>query len=553
MEEVKKQKQSLIHRLFKSRWGKNAAERQTSTDSRVVLVKDQDKDTQISFIDPPNIEDETVTYVSYPERWWMLLTVVLLNLANYSHWVAFPSVTKQAAVYYDQSGERMDLIPTLSYAFGIPCCLMATYAVDKYGLKMVLRIGGIFTGVGGLLCFVSSMPYLSEAMSSDAQFYLAVIGQALTGIACPFISCVPTKISQHWFCDKQRAVATILIGMANPLGIVLGQGVTPLMVRAPEDVPLMNVVWFIPAGIGAVLTLWKVRREHPPTPPSPSAALAQKKGAETKSYIPNVKALVKNKAFVVLVLFVGGAMGYISCISTKIEQIMCARGYSDQLSGLSGALILFVGFFASFPMGIIGYKTGRLTAVCKVCGIGGIFSMCLIAYFMRLPDVGVAIAVSCALLGVFALGCYPSALELIVESTYPIDQATGTAFLFLSSAVQGVFLMLVENGLGTPLSEEEMAVQTCVKLGEEGHQQPKDYSSYLYFITAYMSTLVVVFIVFFKTELKRSLADKEQKSSPIVRQKSTATMTTNDLENGLEMKIDAEEPEAASVSLTKGL
>ena len=35
-------------------------------------------------------------YRSYPERWWLLLTVVLLNLANYSHWVAFPSVTKES-------------------------------------------------------------------------------------------------------------------------------------------------------------------------------------------------------------------------------------------------------------------------------------------------------------------------------------------------------------------------------------------------------------------------------------------------------------------------
>ena len=37
-------------------------------------------------------------YRSYPERWWLLLTVVLLNLANYSHWVAFPSVTKESAL-----------------------------------------------------------------------------------------------------------------------------------------------------------------------------------------------------------------------------------------------------------------------------------------------------------------------------------------------------------------------------------------------------------------------------------------------------------------------
>ena len=48
----------------------------------------------------------------------ILATVVILNLANYSHWVAFPSIAKNAAKHYDQSGERMDLIPTVSYGLG---------------------------------------------------------------------------------------------------------------------------------------------------------------------------------------------------------------------------------------------------------------------------------------------------------------------------------------------------------------------------------------------------------------------------------------------------
>lgn len=88
------------------------------------------------------------THVVYPARWWLLVTVVSLNLANYSHWVAFPSVAKSTAKYYDQSGERMDLIPTVSYGLGIPCCLVATFIVEKYGLKTGLHIGGSLTGFG---------------------------------------------------------------------------------------------------------------------------------------------------------------------------------------------------------------------------------------------------------------------------------------------------------------------------------------------------------------------------------------------------------------------
>ena len=97
-----------------------------------------------------------VQYRVYPQRWWILTAVVLLNLANYSHWVAFPSVAKTAAKHYDQTGERMDLIPTVSYGLGVPCCLLATYVVERFGLRIGLHIGGVFTGIGKeFLCFHS--------------------------------------------------------------------------------------------------------------------------------------------------------------------------------------------------------------------------------------------------------------------------------------------------------------------------------------------------------------------------------------------------------------
>lgn len=99
---------------------------------------------------------------------------------------------------------------------------------------------------------------MADEIPDNTKFILALIGQALTGIACPFISCVPTKISQHWFSDNQRTMATILIGMSNPMGLVLGQAITPFIVRAPSDIPYMNIVWFIPAALGTILTLWKV-------------------------------------------------------------------------------------------------------------------------------------------------------------------------------------------------------------------------------------------------------------------------------------------------------
>ena len=46
-------------------------------------------------------------FTLYSSRWILLVSVTLLNLANYSHWVAFASVAKQGAEYYQVSGPEV--------------------------------------------------------------------------------------------------------------------------------------------------------------------------------------------------------------------------------------------------------------------------------------------------------------------------------------------------------------------------------------------------------------------------------------------------------------
>lgn len=111
---------------------------------------------------------------------------------------------------------------------------------------------------GGLLCFVSSLPTVSYDVTKDTRFYLALIGQALIGVATPFISCVPTKISHHWFADEQRTLATTLLGLSGITGCFVGSFLTPRFVHKPSDITTMNAMWFFPAAIGSMLTMWKV-------------------------------------------------------------------------------------------------------------------------------------------------------------------------------------------------------------------------------------------------------------------------------------------------------
>ena len=107
--------------------------------------------------------------------------------------------------------------------------------------------------------------------------------------------------------------------------------------------------------------------------------------------------------------------------------------------------------------------------------------------------------------------------------------------------------MMVENALGTPLSEEQMSIQTCITEDDHGgHQQPKDYSTYLYFISGYMSVLIIVFIIFFKTELKRTKADEESRESST--NKTLTTPIVKDTELALLAKEDQGERENGATS-----
>ena len=96
---------------------------------------------------------------------------------------------------------------------------------------------------------------------------MVFVGQALTGMGNPMAVSVPTKVSQHWFKEGQRTFATIMLAMSLPLGIVLGQGVTPLFVKKAEDVITMNWVWWIPSILTLILCIFGVTRSKPPTPP----------------------------------------------------------------------------------------------------------------------------------------------------------------------------------------------------------------------------------------------------------------------------------------------
>ena len=82
------------------------------------------------------------------------------------------------------------------------------------------------------------------------------------------------------------------------------------------------------------------------------------------------------------------------------------------------------------------------------------------------------------------------------------------ALSFLSSILQGTLLISSDMVL-SPLPEVTMTVQDDITLKLEA----KDHGTYIDFITVYMASVTALFMIFFKTELKRTKAEQAEMSN----------------------------------------
>ena len=120
------------------------------------------------------------------------------------------------------------------------------------------------------------------------------------------------------------------------------------------------------------------------------------------------------------------------------------------------------GFIGSIFTGFIVEKYGHMEEVAKICfAIGSIVSV-FISEFLRKSNQEVVLALCCSLFGIFGFGMYPIGLELSVENTYPVDEAAGTALIFLSGQIQGAILILISAAMEQDLENPSVSVNNIL-------------------------------------------------------------------------------------------
>ena len=84
-------------------------------------------------------EDEAIpketTYIVYNRRWLVLAATAIPSFAASALWITYAPIISFVAVYYDKTQDQVNQLSVIGFVIGIPLSLIATWLVEKVGLR----------------------------------------------------------------------------------------------------------------------------------------------------------------------------------------------------------------------------------------------------------------------------------------------------------------------------------------------------------------------------------------------------------------------------------
>jgi hypothetical protein len=63
------------------------------------------------------------------------------------------------------------------------------------------------------------------------------------------------QTSQVWFAEQERMISTPVLALAPLFGAILGQGMSPLIVKDdPDRIPILNIATIFLVAIGTIIS-----------------------------------------------------------------------------------------------------------------------------------------------------------------------------------------------------------------------------------------------------------------------------------------------------------
>lgn len=386
-----------------------------------------------SFETSDAIQPPARPYRTYRRRWIGLVQLTLLNIIVSWDWLTFAPVSTSSAQFFSTTETTINWLST-AFLFAFAVASPATiYILNRHGPR-----GSILAA--SALIFLGNWLRYAGARAATPRFGLVMFGQILIGLAQPFVLAAPTRYSDMWFTERGRIGATALASLANPLGGALGQLIDPAFASDPSQIPSMVLYVAIISSAVAALSL-----AVPAAPPSPPSATASARRADFS--LAAVRALLANPSFHLLLWPFAVYVTAFNAFSSELNNIMYPYGFDETQAGIAGALLILVGLGASAAASpaldrVPGSRIPAIRALVPV--IAALYLAFVWAPQTR--DVGAPYAV-CALLGSASFVLLPLALELLVETTYPVNPEISSTVCWAMGQVGGGVVIIIMDAL----------------------------------------------------------------------------------------------------------
>lgn len=436
----------------------------------------------------------TPAFKLYRTRWFILFVLCVLNCSNSVLWLTFAPVADQTAKDLHASLDQVNWLSVVYMVVAIPFSFVTTWMLDSLGLRLTLILGSWLNMLGSAVRVVGVLSFLPER----SMFPVVMVGQTLCALAQPLVIFTPTKLAALWFPEHQRATANMIASMSNPLGLLFVNICSPLILKSTDSLFFLLLIYAIPAVIICLLATVGIRRSVPPTPPSASADTST-----SETFTQGIKLLLRNKAYMILLVCFGSGIGVFTCFATLLEQILCVKGYSNDFAGLCGALFIVFGVIGAALLGFYVDKTKKFTEALKI-------NMCLtslactaFAVVSQLREQKALVGAVCALFGLFGFSIYPVAMELSVECSYPVGEATSAGLIFISGQIQSIIYTVVLQALTVTVADAPFS--TCAA----GDDANLSWQVSVLVMAGLCCLASCCFVIFFHTHYRRLHAEAQ--------------------------------------------
>jgi MFS family permease len=351
----------------------------------------------------------------YRIRWFMLSIYMLLVASNQLLWITFAPITGDATKYYGVSDLRIGILSMCFMIVYVVVSIPASWIIDKYGIRIGVGIGALFTGVFGLFRGFAGNNY-----------NLLLITQIGIAVGQPFILNAITKLSARWFPIEERATAAGLGTLAMYIGILAGMTLTPYLILGSGINGMLYIYGIFSVSIAVLFLLFI--KEGPLT--APCLPEQEERSLVFDGFMQTIKT--KDFIWLMIIFFIG--LGVFNSVTTWIEDIMRPRGFSATQAGITGGLMIVGGIVGALIIPMLSDKYKKRTPFIILALFGATLGLAGItfatSYWLLLT--------SGMVLGFFLLSAGPVGFQYGAEITYPASEGTSNGMLLLMGQVSGI-------------------------------------------------------------------------------------------------------------------